>query len=55
LKDLETEQYYMIKIKKNKAEFVKVTNGNEDFINKQEYNFSALDESNLGLYKFEVQ
>jgi len=45
----------MIKILKVGVEIVKVTNGNEDFINKFAYDFSIVDDSHLGLYKFSLQ
>lgn len=55
LKDQETEEYYMLKILKDKAELVKITNGNEDFINKALFNFGLVDENNLGIYRLEIQ
>jgi len=39
----------MIKILRDGTEMVKVTNGNEDFINKVKFDFSLVDESHLGL------
>lgn len=45
----------MLKILRDKAELVKITNGNEDFINKALFNFSLVDENNLGIYRLEIQ
>lgn len=45
----------MIKILRDRAEMVKVTNGNEDFINKAIFDFSTVDETHLGIYKFRLQ
>jgi hypothetical protein len=39
----------MIKIYKDKMQFVKVTDGNEDLINEKAYNFLIVDEAHLGL------
>lgn len=58
LKIDQVEEYYMIKIFKNKMEFVKVTDGNEDVINSNNGNdaqFGTIGGSRLGMYSIDVQ
>lgn len=45
----------MLKIVRDRAELVKVTNGNEDFINKKDFNYKIVDENNIGVYSFAIQ
>lgn len=44
----------MIKIMKEKAKLVKITNNNEDLIKEYEYNFS-INEFTLNSYKLEIR
>lgn len=39
----------MVKLMKDKMQFVKVTDGNEDLINEKPFLFSLVDETHLGM------